>query len=112
MRPKSWQTLTLIQVISTLLAGIHKSQDHLTTTSQASVLRLAGLCTAHCVLLGAAGNTWNDWMDRDIDSKVARTKDRPLASGKISPGEAFTWMVFLYSTSVGILKAMLGDRDV
>ena len=60
----------------------------------------------------AAGNTWNDWMDRDIDSKVARTKDRPLASGKISPGEAFTWMVFLYSTSVGILKAMLGDRDV
>lgn len=51
-------------------------------------------------------------MDRDIDSKVARTKDRPLASGKISSGEAFIWMAFLYSTSVGILKVMLGDRDV
>ena len=32
----------------------------------------------------SAGCIYNDILDRDIDAKVARTKNRPLASGQIS----------------------------
>src|SRR5215475_2616507 len=34
-------------------------------------------------LMRAAGCAYNDIVDRDIDAKVARTADRPLASGRI-----------------------------
>ena len=36
----------------------------------------------------SAGCAINDYADRDIDLLVARTKDRPLTSGKISANEA------------------------
>ena len=40
------------------------------------------------VLLRAAGCAINDFADRDIDPHVARTRDRPLASGALDPHEA------------------------
>lgn len=40
------------------------------------------------VLMRSAGCAINDYADRDFDSKVARTKNRPLASGVISKKEA------------------------
>ena len=30
----------------------------------------------------------NMWWDRDIDAKMGRTRERPLAAGKIDPAEA------------------------
>src|SRR3954447_13119483 len=45
----------------------------------------------HCLLflVGAiamrgAGSTYNDIVDRDLDAKVARTRDRPLPSGAVT----------------------------
>lgn len=40
------------------------------------------------VLMRSAGCAINDYADRDIDLLVARTKNRPLTSGKISAKEA------------------------
>ena len=40
------------------------------------------------VLMRSAGCAINDYADRDIDAKVARTRDRPLATGAIKPIEA------------------------
>jgi len=42
------------------------------------------------VLMRSAGCAINDYADRDIDLLVARTKDRPLTSGKISSKEALS----------------------
>ncbi|MFT7672726.1 MAG: 4-hydroxybenzoate polyprenyltransferase [Gammaproteobacteria bacterium] len=39
-------------------------------------------------LTRSAGCAINDYADRDIDLHVARTEDRPLTSGKITPNEA------------------------
>ena len=39
-------------------------------------------------LMRSAGCAINDFADRDIDPHVARTRDRPVASGQISAGEA------------------------
>ncbi|MEQ1592618.1 MAG: 4-hydroxybenzoate octaprenyltransferase [Thiobacillaceae bacterium] len=40
------------------------------------------------VLMRSAGCVINDYADRDFDPHVARTKNRPLAAGKVSPREA------------------------
>ncbi|WP_018077863.1 4-hydroxybenzoate octaprenyltransferase [Thiobacillus denitrificans] len=40
------------------------------------------------VLMRSAGCVINDYADRDFDPHVARTRERPLATGKISPKEA------------------------
>jgi len=40
------------------------------------------------VLMRSAGCAINDYADRDFDKHVKRTKDRPVTSGRLSPGEA------------------------
>ena len=41
------------------------------------------------VLMRSAGCIVNDILDRNFDKKVFRTKDRPIASGKVSVTEGF-----------------------
>ena len=47
------------------------------------------------VLMRSAGCIFNDIVDRNLDKKVQRTKERPVASGKVSVSEAFIYIVFL-----------------
>ena len=47
------------------------------------------------VLMRSAGCIFNDIVDRDLDKKVQRTKERPIASGKVSVFEALIYIVFL-----------------
>ena len=44
------------------------------------------------VIMRGAGCTINDMWDRDIDLKVARTKDRPLVSGDVSMKAAWVFL--------------------
>ena len=44
------------------------------------------------IIMRGAGCTWNDFLDKEYDKNVIRTKDRPLASNKIKTIAA---MVFL-----------------
>ncbi|MEQ9663368.1 MAG: 4-hydroxybenzoate octaprenyltransferase [Parasphingopyxis sp.] len=60
------------------------------------------------LLLGAiamrgAGCTYNDIVDRDLDRKVARTRSRPLASGRTSLGAAWAWLVLLCLIGLAVL---------
>ena len=47
------------------------------------------------VLMRSAGCIFNDIVDRDLDKKVQRTRERPIASGKVSVSEAFIYIVLL-----------------
>lgn len=47
------------------------------------------------VLMRSAGCVINDYADRHIDPLVARTRDRPLACGKIKPNSALILFVLL-----------------
>jgi 4-hydroxybenzoate polyprenyltransferase len=40
------------------------------------------------ISMRGAGSTYNDYVDREIDAKVERTRNRPLASGRVSPRAA------------------------
>lgn len=50
---------------------------------------------AGVVLMRSAGCVINDFADRDIDPHVARTADRPLAAGRITPAEALVLFALL-----------------
>ena len=47
------------------------------------------------VLMRSAGCIFNDIVDRDFDKKVERTKNRPIASGKISVLESSFYIIAL-----------------
>jgi len=55
------------------------------------------------VLMRSAGCIFNDIVDRRLDRKVQRTKERPIASGKISIISAFVYMALLCLVSLFIL---------
>ena len=47
------------------------------------------------LLMRSAGCIFNDIVDKDFDKKVKRTKNRPIASGKISVSLSFLYVVIL-----------------
>ena len=55
------------------------------------------------VLMRSAGCIVNDIVDKDIDQKVERTKNRPIASKKISVGNAVFYVVLLCLLALIIL---------
>jgi 4-hydroxybenzoate polyprenyltransferase len=50
--------------------------------------RLLAVFVIGAVVMRSAGCVLNDLADRNIDGRVDRTKDRPVASGRLTPGEA------------------------
>ena len=58
------------------------------------------------ILMRSAGCVINDYADRDIDPQVARTKDRPIASGKVSANEALVLFTILCLMAFGLVLLM------
>jgi 4-hydroxybenzoate polyprenyltransferase len=84
-RPIGWQLLVLPCWQSSLLAAfaLHGAPN---------LLHLA-LFLVGAVSMRGAGSTYNDFVDRDIDAKVERTRGRPLASKRVSPRAAIVFLV-------------------
>jgi len=55
------------------------------------------------VLMRAAGCVINDYADRDFDPHVERTKQRPIAAGKVKPKEALIVFVVLCLSAFGLV---------
>jgi 4-hydroxybenzoate polyprenyltransferase len=55
------------------------------------------------VLMRSAGCIMNDILDRDFDKKVSRTKNRPIASGKISVKRGIIYVTLLCFLSLLVL---------
>ncbi len=55
------------------------------------------------VLMRSAGCAINDFADRHFDGHVARTCERPLATGVVSPGEAVAIFVVLSLIAFGLV---------
>jgi len=53
-----------------------------------------------------AGCTVNDMWDRDFDGKVARTAQRPLATGRITPFRALQFLGAQLSAGLGVLLCL------
>ena len=53
------------------------------------------LFMAGAFLMRGSGCAYNDYIDRDIDAKVARTANRPIPSGQVSANQAFMFACVL-----------------
>jgi 4-hydroxybenzoate polyprenyltransferase len=58
------------------------------------------------VLMRSAGCVVNDLADRDFDPHVARTRDRPIAAGRVSPQEAVRLFVVLCLMAFGLVTQL------
>jgi 4-hydroxybenzoate polyprenyltransferase len=58
------------------------------------------------VLMRSAGCVINDYADRDFDPHVARTRERPIAAGRVTPREALTLFILLCLMALGLVLLM------
>ena len=59
--------------------------------------------TLGVLVMRSAGCVINDYADRNIDQNIARTKDRPLITGEVSPESALRLFVFLLIIAFGLV---------
>lgn len=58
-----------------------------------------------------AGCVYNDIIDRKLDAQVERTKDRPVASGRVSVRAAAVWLVALALIGLLVLWQLRGSAQ-
>ncbi|KAH3552021.1 hypothetical protein KXW20_002260 [Aspergillus fumigatus] len=99
-------------VWATLLAGANQIATHPASISADHIVKQTLLCLICGYIFCGAGMVWNDWIDRNIDKNVARTKNRPLAAGRVTATEGFIWMMVQYAVSWWLMDIMLAGHDV
>jgi 4-hydroxybenzoate polyprenyltransferase len=60
------------------------------------------------VAMRGAGCTWNDFVDRNLDGLVERTRSRPIPSGQVTPKAAVVFLVL--QALVGLAVLMTFNR--
>lgn len=96
-RPIGWWLLLLPGWWSLMLAS-----DGLVNFSSYTAIAFM-LFYIGAIVMRAAGCTINDLWDRDLDKKVERTQNRPLASGTVSTKQAFIFLILLLCVGAAIL---------
>ncbi|MGU9961556.1 MAG: 4-hydroxybenzoate octaprenyltransferase [Candidatus Puniceispirillales bacterium WSBS_2018_MAG_OTU23] len=99
-RPIGWLLLLLPAWWSILTAGI------VLDAAIPHVFMLMVLFLFGAIIMRGAGCVINDLWDRDIDKMVARTRDRALAAGLITPFNAFVFLAFLALLGLGVLMQL------
>lgn len=78
----------------------------LAAASWPGILRLAALVLG--TFLAASGtNALNQLLERDRDALMARTRGRPLPSGRVTPAKAVWFIVVVSVAGIGLLGAAL-----
>src|SRR4051794_3553334 len=90
-KPKVQSLLLLTTITTMLVAG------------RPSVTLIALTCLGGYLSAGGAGAI-NHWYDRDVDARMARTADRPVASGRVSPRAALVFGCVLGALSFAQLS--------
>src|SRR6266852_2125078 len=62
--------------------------------------------TLGTALIASGTAALNQWYERDADGKMARTKNRPIPSGRVSPAHALEFGIAL--SMVGFVELWLG----
>lgn len=92
-RPIGWQLLMWPCQWSTMLAAAAYDAP------PGLVVFYLALFFVGAVVMRGAGCTYNDLVDQDIDDRIARTRSRPLPSGRLSGRQALTFL---------LLQALIG----
>jgi protoheme IX farnesyltransferase len=72
-------------------------------TSGACSLQTFFAASLGTLLVGASASAMNHWLERHLDQRMARTADRPLASGRLSPAEALVFAAVTMAAGSALL---------
>jgi 4-hydroxybenzoate polyprenyltransferase len=100
-RPIGWWLLLLPCWWSAALAAIHRGWSF--PDAGHLVLFLIG-----AVAMRGAGSTYNDIVDRDLDARVERTRDRPLPAGQIGVRGALMFLALQCLVGLAVLLQFNG----
>jgi 4-hydroxybenzoate polyprenyltransferase len=79
------------------------------TQTQTSIPRLLlymALFAIGSLVMRGAGCTYNDIIDRDFDSRVERTRSRPIPSGQVSVSQAWAFLVLQCLIGLAVLLTL------
>ena len=102
-RPIGWQLLMWPCFWSLLLASTATAPQYAGSYLWATILWHLFLFFIGAVAMRGAGCTWNDFLDRDIDEKVERTRSRPLPSGQVTSKQALAFLCLQALIGLGVL---------
>ncbi|MEO0328906.1 MAG: 4-hydroxybenzoate octaprenyltransferase [Pseudomonadota bacterium] len=113
-RPIGWQLLMWpCWWSATLALDVHMRESQGSAAMMTALFEFLPLFVLQLLLftLGAiamrgAGCTYNDLVDQDIDRKVARTRSRPLPSGRADVRHAWLFLVLQSLVGLGVLIAL------
>lgn len=91
-KPRITALVTFTAVAAALAAG---------AGSAAVVLHLA----AGTLLLSGGTNTLNQWLEREVDARMERTRGRPLPAGRVRSRQAAVWGTVLVGSGAAWLAA-------
>jgi 4-hydroxybenzoate polyprenyltransferase len=93
------QTGSFLLLFPTLWALVLAGEGH-------PPLPLVAIFTTGVFVMRSAGVAINDWWDRDLDRLVQRTRERPLASGRMQPYAALGVFGVLVATAAGLVSLL------
>jgi protoheme IX farnesyltransferase len=67
---------------------------------------IATLAGTMIAALGA--NALNQWLEREADARMERTRHRPLPAGRLAPGRALAWGLAASTAGPALLLAVVG----
>jgi 4-hydroxybenzoate polyprenyltransferase len=76
------------------------------SASGANLFHLQALMLVGAIITRAAGCIINDLTDRELDQHVARTRERPLASGRLRRGQAYLVLAILLTLALAIALSL------
>ena len=95
----------VLMVLATAMVGFYLASP--------SVPNFSLLAQALVGIALAAGGTLalNQYLERDVDAKMARTRHRPLPDGRVRPGEALGFGVGLAAVGLGYLAVAVNPES-
>ncbi|WP_158961506.1 heme o synthase [Myroides fluvii] len=91
-----------LSVVFSTLAGYILAVPDIRSINYMTIIALA--VGGYCMV--GASNVYNQIIERDLDAKMNRTANRPIASGRVKPTPAFILAVTLTILGLGILYAI------
>jgi 4-hydroxybenzoate polyprenyltransferase len=102
-RPIGWQLLLWPCLWSLMLAATAAPERYPGDYTWPQLFWRLVLFFVGAVAMRGAGCTWNDFLDRDIDAKVERTKSRPLPSQQVTSKLALVFIVIQSLIGLAVL---------
>src|SRR5262249_17223825 len=88
--------ITLLVLVTTLVGFYMGSRDGINLL----ILFHTILGTA---LVASGASALNEYVERDLDARMARTRNRPLPDGRLMPGEALIFAAVISAAGVAYL---------